>query len=333
MSLDQKIGQLIMVSLTSKSDPDGLSGLISTGRVTGAVLLGSGWTLERAQAASTAMAAEAAGQPAMPFVAIDQEGGAVQRLAGAGFDPIPSASVQGTWTAADLTAAATTWGRQLRQAGVNLNLAPVADTVPPGTESANVPVGSYGRQFGSDPGPVGTAASAFVAGMTAGGVQSCVKHFPGLGRVGVNPDVAGAVDGITGRGDPYLEAFRQALAGGAAMVMMSSATYSQIDPGHVAALSPVVIGQVLRGDLGWGGVVLSDDLDAGAVRSVPVAERAVDFIGAGGDIAMFSLIDDAQVASDGLRQAAADPAFVTLIDAAATRVLRAKLAAGLLTVG
>jgi hypothetical protein len=197
------------------------------------------------------------------FVAANQEGGLIQALSGPGFSVIPSAVVQGQRSPGTLTADARAWGRELLVAGVNLDFAPVFDVVPPGTDATNQPIGVLGREYGHDPLTAGSHAAAFVAGMSEAGVATTAKHFPGLGRVVGNTDVAaGVVDTVTTATDPYLASFRAGISAGVPFVMVALATYTRIDPVHLAAFSPVVIGGMLRGDLGFRGVVMSDDLGA-----------------------------------------------------------------------
>jgi beta-N-acetylhexosaminidase len=267
------------------------------------------------------------------FVAANQEGGLIQALAGPGFSTIPSAVVQGTRPLGSLTADARSWGQQLRAAGVNLDFAPVFDVVPPGADATNDPIGVLRREYGHDPQTAGSHAAAFVAGMTAAGVATTAKHFPGLGRVAGNTDVAsGVVDTVTTADDPYLASFRAAIDAGVPFVMVALASYPRIDPAHLAAFSPAVIGGLLRGDLGFRGVVMSDDLGAtAAVVAMPPGERALDFLLAGGDL-IVSKTTEATVAMVVAVQAkvATDPQFAARVDDAALSVLEAKEAAGLL---
>jgi len=160
-----------------------------------------------------------------------------------------------------------------------------------------------------------------------------VKHFPGLGRILGNTDFTGTDidDNVTTWNDPYLQAFSQAIQAHPAMVMVSLATYSQIDPVNQAAFSPIIITQVLRGDLGWDGVVISESLGAAAVKHMPAEDRGVAFIAAGGDIAIFTTTADLQAAASGIKQRMeSDPAFATQVDQAVLRVLTAKQQAGLI---
>jgi beta-N-acetylhexosaminidase len=267
------------------------------------------------------------------FVAANQEGGLIQALSGPGFSVIPSAVVQGQRSPETLTADALAWGRELRAAGVNLDFAPVFDVVPPGTDATNQPIGVLGRAYGHDPLTAGSHAAAFVAGMSAAGVATTAKHFPGLGRVVGNTDVAaGVVDTVTTANDPYLSSFRAAISAGVPFVMVALATYTRIDPAHLAAFSPVVIGGLLRGDLGFRGVVMSDDLGAtAAVASVPPGQRALDFLLAGGDFIVSKTATATVAMVAALRaRAAVDPTFAARVDDAALRILEAKDATGLL---
>lgn len=266
------------------------------------------------------------------FIAANQEGGLIQGLAGPGFDTIPTALAQGSMSTAALKTAATRWGKQLAAAGVNLNFAPVADTVPPGTDQQNAPIGQLKREYGHDPQTVASHVSAFIAGMRAAGIDTTAKHFPGLGRVvGNTDDTADVVDNVTTPHDSYLDPFGAAVKAGTPFVMVSLATYTKIDPNHLAVFSPTIIKGILRDDLGFRGVVISDSLGAAAVASIPPATRGTDFIAAGGDMIISNLIPAAVGMAQGISaRAATDPAFRALVDAATLRVLEAKNAAGLL---
>ncbi len=268
------------------------------------------------------------------FIGADQEGGLVQRLSGPGFSTIPSALQQGQLPIPTLEADAGTWGRELSAAGVNLDFAPVMDVVPPGADATNEPIGALQREYGHDPATVGGHGAAVVRGMAQAGIPTTIKHFPGLGRVVGNTDtVAGVVDSTTTADDPYLESFETGIGAGAAFVMVSLATYTAIDPAHQAVFSPTIIGTLLRGRLGFQGVVMSDDLGAAAsAASLAPGDRATAFIAAGGDLMIVLGVDPAsQMAAAVLARAGSDSGFAALVDAAALRVLRAKDAYGLLS--
>ena len=269
-----------------------------------------------------------------PWIAADQEGGQVQALSGPGFRRLPSAVGQGQLPAADLAALADGMGADLAAGRVSLDLAPVADVVPAGTEAGNAPIGAHDRQYGSTPAAVVAAAGTVVGGLGAHGVTATLKHFPGLGRVRENTDDnAGVTDTETTAGGKQVAAFGTlSRARERPFVMVSSATYTQIDGSAPAVFSPVVITDVLRGQLGFRGVVITDDVgQAAAVQAVPAGDRAVRFLEAGGTLvltvraAVFPEMLDAVLARD-----AADPAFAATVDAAVRTALVAKARAGLL---
>lgn len=265
------------------------------------------------------------------LIAADQEGGQVQQLKGTGFPPLPSALDQGAMPSAQRLDLTRSIGRQLKTAGVNMNLAPVADTVPPGNPRSNEPIGRWSRQYGNDPATAAAGVTDAVKGMESGGVLTTLKHFPGLGRVTGNTDftTSGIVDNQTTADDQYLQPFRAGIAAGAGAVMVSSAYYAKIDPAHQAIFSAKVM-NVLRQDLGFTGVVISDDLNAVAIRSVATGERAVQMIRAGGDIALTGLAAAGPLMAEAITlEADADPTFRAQVDASVTRVLTLKTRAGL----
>jgi beta-N-acetylhexosaminidase len=266
------------------------------------------------------------------YVAANQEGGEIQALQGAGFSTIPSALAQGTVDPPALQGDAAGWGRQLSGAGLNLDFAPVMDVVPPGTDAQNQPIGVLHREFGHDPATVATHGTAFIRGMSAAGIATTAKHFPGLGRVRGNTDnVAGVVDTVTTATDPFLGSFRAAVGAGVPFVMVALATYTRIDAAHLAVFSPAVM-RLLREGMGFDGVIVSDDLGAAtAVASVPPAQRAIDFLSAGGDVVVSKTVQPTTAMADAVAaRASTDAAFGARVDDAVRHVLAAKDASGLL---
>jgi len=337
-SLDepQRIGQLFILGLNG----DAVTGAERTaiagyhfGSMTFTVTTREGVAGVRAVASAVqALATKAATGSIGFFVAGNQEGGHIQGFQGPGFDTIPTALAQGALSPSTLRTDAARWGRQLAAAGVNLDFAPVADTVPPGTDKQNAPIGQLQREYGHDPTTVASHVTAFIAGMRSAGVATTAKHFPGLGRVAGNTDDTGdVVDTVTTADDPYLGPFKAAIAAGTPFVMVSLATYTKMDPDHLAAFSPTIVAGLLRGTLGFRGVIVSDSLTAEAVSSIPPATRATDFISAGGDMLISNFVTPAEQMAKGIAsRAASDATFRALVDAAVTRVLEAKQAAGLL---
>lgn len=339
MTVAQRVGQLFMVGtpatrvspLTVRAiQADHVGNVILTGRSTVGLAATAKVTARLQKLASTAATA---GAPL--FVATDQEGGQVQVLRGPGFSAIPAALTQGTWSASLVRAYAKKWGGQLHAAGVNVDLGPVLDTVPsPAAAKDNPPIGRFDREYGFTPALVSSRGGAFAQGLTIAGVAATVKHFPGLGRVTGNTDTtAGVTDPVTRRGDPYLAPFAAAVTAGAPFVMMSTAIYSRLDPGVPAAFSGAIIGKVLRGDLGFRGVVVSDDLgNAKQVAAWTAGNRAINFLKAGGDLVLTvnpAVLQPMYAAV--LARAQQSPAFRAQVNASVLRVLVAKARFGLVS--
>jgi beta-N-acetylhexosaminidase len=236
------------------------------------------------------------GRPAARLlVATDQEGGAVQVLSGPGFDDQPTAVKQSRWTTGRLTSQAQRWGDQLQAAGVNLNLAPVADIVPRSSDPrTNAPIGKLDRQLGGSAGTVRSQATAFACGMRAAGVGTAVKHFPGLGYVSGNTDYsARVIDRTIDWQDPGLRVFAQVAKACGSVIMTSTAVYARLARGRPAAFSRAVTTTLLRERLGFDGVVVSDDLGrALQVQRWTPGERARMLLSAGGDLVLTVQPDD-----------------------------------------
>jgi beta-N-acetylhexosaminidase len=334
LTLAQRVGQLFLV---------GVDGNVAGPELTAAERayhFGS-LLLNKTAVGTAALAAQAAVMQKLAssgtggvrfFIAANQEGGQIQQLSGPGFATMPSELEQGTWGLSTLRATATDWGTDLRAAGVNLDVAPVMDVVPQAVAASNAPIGALDREYGFSPVANGEHGTAFIEGMAAAGVMTVAKHFPGLGRVTGNTDfTSDVVDNVTTASDPYLNSFRAAVGAGVPMVMIALATYAKIDPNELAVFSPTVM-RLLRGGLGFGGVIASDDLgQAAAVQAIPPARRATGFLTAGGDLITSQTLGPAeQMAAAVLAKASGNAAFRATVDAAAHHVLAAKQAAGLL---
>jgi beta-N-acetylhexosaminidase len=332
MNLARRVGQLLMVDCPSSGVA--ASTITSIRRYhAGSVILDGNSTLgvDRTRAITRQLQSLAPAGVRL-FVSTDQEGGLVQRMNGQGFSEIPSAVVQGTYTASRLQSSWQGWAGELRSAGINVNLAPVLDTVPPGNRS-NPPIGDLDREYGRTPTSVATHGVAVAEALDAAGVGATVKHFPGLGRVSGNTDVAsGVTDHVTTRHDPDLLPFKAAVKEHVPFVMVSTAIYARIDPGTPAIFSRTIVTDMLRNDLGFKGVIITDDIGgAKQVASVPAGLRAVKFIAAGGTMALTVAPSTVPLMANRLiDRAQRDPAFRRQVNAAALVVLRAKAAAGLL---
>ena len=301
----------------------------------GSVYYAGGWRGSAAvRAAATAVQEQAAstGSPGL-LVAADQEGGEVQELRGSGFPAIASATAQGRMSPAARTAYAASFARALLAAGVNLDLAPVADTVPAAIGTRNAPIGAFHREYGSDPRVVAGAVGDVVRGMRSAGVAATLKHFPGLGRITNNTDLSstGITDPVASADDPHLAPFAAGIGAGATAVMVSSARYPRLDARQPAVFSRNVVTGLLRQKLGFDGLVLTDDVNTPALADTPAGERAVRFVQAGGDILLTAAPDLAPGLTGGLLgRMTADRAFTGVVEAAVRRVLATKASLGLL---
>ena len=338
MSEAQRVGQLFMAGVPAAGPVSSAIRTDISAYHTGSVILtgrsSAGVTATRQLTSQLQGLATSAATDGVPLlVATDQEGGNVQVLSGPGFSTIPTALSQGSESAAQLRHNADIWGGQLAAAGVNLDLAPVLDTVPQSVGTSNLPIGHYYREYGYTPAVVTAAGTAFIEGMHESGVSVTIKHFPGLGRASGNTDTTyGVYDGVTTSNDPYLQPYATAeRAVGAGFVMVSEAIYRKIDAAHQAVFSPTVLGGMLRSELGFHGVIMSDSMEAAAVSNLTPAQQAVNFINAGGDLVLATDPTVIPAMYDAvLARAQADSAFATLVNNAALTVLIAKEQTGLI---
>ena len=253
------------------------------------------------------------------LIAADQEGGAVSHLSPP-LPRLPPLSVLGAIDDPVLTErAGALQGRLLRDVGVNLDLAPVLDVC---TDPNNGVIA--GRVFGGDAAKTARHGVAFVRGLAAGGAHQCAKHFPGHGgthadshvelpRVGASADALRAVD---------LVPFR-AVAATVSAMMVAHVVYEGIDREFPASLSSRCVSELLRDDVGFRGVAITDDLEMTPIRAAwGVADAAVRSIAAGNDLVTVAhspmLADEARVAL--ARRALADEAFYARLTEAAGRV-------------
>jgi beta-N-acetylhexosaminidase len=333
LTVADRVGQLLVVGVPATAPDQGAS-LVRAVRAGGVFLHGR--STQPLDVVATGIgrlqtAAAAAGLLGLQ-VTVDQEGGQVQTFAGPGFSIIPSAVVQGGWTASGLRDTTAVWATALRRAGVTWNLAPVADTVAPGVTATNPPIGGYAREFGTTPAAVGDAVTTVVRASSASGLLTTVKHFPGLGRVTTNPDTStSATDPVATADDPYLQPFVRGIAAGSSAVMISSARYPKLDAAHLAVFSSAVVHDLLRGTLGYDGLIVSDDLgQAASVQSVPAGQRAVQFVTAGGDVVLTVRgVEAAPMYLALLAAVKASSTFRARVDESVARALALKVRAGL----
>ncbi len=222
------------------------------------------------------------------LISIDQEGGRINRLKTTyGFPPSYSQEYLGTLNDLDFTReCAETMARTLHSAGINLNLAPVVDL---NVNPDNPIIGYYERSFSADPDVVTAHALEVIEAHHELGVLSTLKHFPGHGS-STGDSHLGFVD-VTGTwAEVELEPFRNIVAAGQADVVMTAHIFNaNLDPDYPATLSQPTITGLLRQDLGWDGVVITDDMRMGAITQYYGFETAIELaIKAGADILAYA---------------------------------------------
>ena len=232
---------------------------------------------------SAASAASASAASADPVIAIDEEGGDVTRVAYADGSPYPGNAALGAVDDVVLTQAVyRAIGRDLAALGINFDLAPCADVL----GSADSPaVGT--RSFGADTGLVSRHTAAAVAGLQSAGVAACAKHFPGHGRTGTDTHFAMATieGGVAELRRRDLPPFAAAIRAGTIAVMPSHLRVPELTGDLPATVSGAALTGLLRGELGFTGVIVSDALEMRAVRDrFGVPGAAVLAVAAGTDL-------------------------------------------------
>lgn len=219
----------------------------------------------------------------LPLIAIDQEGGTVARL------PPPFSQFAGAREMAEsadpeqrLSDYARCCARELRDVGISMNLAPVLDVSP-----AGLGLFMEKRALGGEAGQVSRLGSLVIRILQEEGVAACAKHFPGLGAAVLDPHLQLPVVDLP-RAQLLscdLEPFRAALAAKTAAFMTSHTIYKGLDPENIATLSPIILRKLLREELRYDGLVITDDLEMGAIENaMPVEEAALASFVAGVDL-------------------------------------------------
>ncbi len=302
--LRQSVSQLFMVGLPGPR-LDRATRAFLTDHPPGGVILFKRNIRSAAELRRLAEAIHATGAGVHPLVALDHEGGRVDRLPRP-FTHFPPAAVVGAWRDPRLAeAVGRAMGRELRAAGIDLDFAPVLDVW---SNPLNRVIGD--RAFGTDPARVARLGVALARGLERAGVLACGKHFPGHGasagdshfvlpRVRRSRRALAAVE---------LAPFARAIAAGIPALMTAHVLYPALDPRRPATLSPAICRDLLRRRLGFRGVLFSDDLEMNAVaaHSTP-ARSAVAALRAGCDMLLVcQSLDAARAAMRGVEEAVAD---------------------------
>lgn len=313
-SLSRQVGRLVVLRFAGTSAPAYVREALHDGRAAGVILFRDNLTSPAQARTLTAQLRRGSRSP--PLICVDQEGGEVRVVPWAG--PARSAAQQAaTGTErADATAAA----RVLRAAGINVSLAPVAD-VPSVPGAALAP-----RAFSTDFARAAESVAESIRGWRKGGVAPAVKHFPGLGGATVNTDdgsvtIARSATQLRRRD---LLPFRAAIVVGTPLVMVGHALYPALDRGRIASQSKAAIEGLLRGELGYRGVVITDSTEAAAVQEVTgLAQAAVRNVRAGVDIILTTGRGSyGKVYRALLAEARRDPVFRARVRESAARVAK-----------
>lgn len=293
---DLDLGSLIMTGFRGLEAPPQLLKLIQKGQVGGVVLYDVDVSLKsdirNIQSPQQLKKLTAQLQKAAPqtlLVAIDQEGGAVRRLRPErGFPDFPlSAQELGQKAAPQFTRQyAASMAATLKDCGINLNLAPVVDI---NTNPQSPAIGAKGRSFAPGPEKVITHARAFIQGHRRQNVLCALKHFPGHGSAGTDSHL-GLTDVSKTWAPEELEPYRVLISESQVdMVMTAHVFNSRLDPQYPATLSRKILTGILREEIGFNGVIITDDMQMGAITKEYGFEEAVlGALQAGADILLFS---------------------------------------------
>jgi beta-N-acetylhexosaminidase len=274
--LAKKVGQLFVVGFSgaTKEAPESVRRALANSEIGGVILFRRNvGDVDQVAALSADIHEAAKDAPAPPFVAVDQEGGRVVRLE-APLTPVPPMRSLGQ--AADLRDVARVsqmMAEEIRELGFNLNFAPVIDV---DTNPDNPVIGD--RAFSSDPERVARCGAGFMLGHHTAGVVPCVKHFPGHGDTIVDSHVdLPTIEHDRTRLDKIeLYPFERAVAADAPMIMTAHVQIPALDPFYPATMSPMIIDGILRKEMGYDGVVVTDCLEMKAVADRFEIEEMVD---------------------------------------------------------
>jgi beta-N-acetylhexosaminidase len=265
MTLEQKVGQMFMITLCGQRMPEASEKFIREIAPGGVALFTCNGTTPEDVTDTVnewQRVATSSGAKIPLIVSIDQEGGPVKRLPDRdGYAALPAGWALGAMPAKDAETVGRIAAAELRAVGISMNLAPVADV-------QTIPVNPImnRRNLGSFPQNVGAKVSAYAIGLQAGGVMGVLKHFPGHGDADDSHTILPTVDYPRRQVDDHLQPFKAGIDAGVEAVMVGHLVYPALDPEKLpASLSKAVISGVLRDQLGFRGLVVTDAMDMGAI--------------------------------------------------------------------
>ena len=325
MSLDEKIGQLLVFGFSGTSLDQGTTEMLDRYKPGGLIIMGenvksAGQLLELVN--SLKAVSSESGIPA--FISVDEEGGRVSRMPPE-LKNIPSALTVGkTGNAGIAGGVGSAVAGELKAFGFNMDFAPVLDIW---SNPQNTVIGD--RAFGTDADTVGRLGVSAMNGIASAGVIPVVKHFPGHGDTTADSHKELPVsDSTMERLESFeLKPFYEAVANGADAVMVAHILLTQVDAKYPASLSKAVITDILRNKMGFGGVVITDDLTMAAIsKNYGLAEAAVLAFQAGSDLILVVHGSDSQAAVAGALKNAAASGEITRdrLDESVYRILKLK---------
>jgi beta-N-acetylhexosaminidase len=273
LTLAQKAGQRLMAGFDGKALNADLKFLIQTLKVGGIILfsrnLGPPEDI-RQLCGDVQEYAGSTGQPPL-LIAIDQEGGQVARLKAPFFSEFPGNPALKTREDAIHFAGVT--ASELRSIGVNMNYAPVLDVTRP-----DIPGIMAGRSFGNDPHQVAALGTAVIETLEENNILSVAKHFPGIGRTVLDShlDLPVVKEELAELDSCDLIPFQAAIKSGVSGIMLSHILYEKLDPLWPASLSVFIARDLLRVRMQYTGLVMTDDLDMGAITRHYALDSAID---------------------------------------------------------
>ena len=303
MSDADKVGQLLMIGIHGKTLNDDAKFMLNEYRVGGIILFDRNMESKdqvKSLIADINKTGKSAGLTPL-FIGIDQEGGAVARMEDQ-LIKVPPAEELGKEPIEQAVSLAKQSGTELKDLGFNINFAPVAD------------LGlTYGRSFSTNPDEVVRYASAVGKAYDEAGLWYSYKHFPGIGKTDVDLHADTSVVPVSKETllnedtKVFVDLIKQSKPNTYA-IMVSHAMYPQIDPDHPSSLSKAIITDWLRKDMGYNGVVVTDDMDMGALaKHYTFGDMAVQSILAGSDILLVCHeYEHMQEAYNGLMKAVKD---------------------------
>ena len=327
MSDADKVGQLLMIGIHGKTLNDDAKFMLNEYRVGGIILFDRNMASKdqvKSLIADINKTGKSAGLTPL-FIGIDQEGGAVSRMEDQ-LIKVPPAEELGKAPIEQAVSLAKQSGTELKDLGFNINFAPVAD------------LGlTYGRSFSTNPDEVVRYASAVGKAYDEAGLWYSYKHFPGIGKTDVDLHADTSVVPVSKETllnedtKVFVDLIKQSKPNTYA-IMVSHAMYPQIDPDHPSSLSKAIITDWLRKDMGYNGVVVTDDMDMGALaKHYTFGDMAVQSILAGSDILLVCHeYEHMQEAYNGLMKAVKDGRISKeRLDESVKRILLMKMSRGM----